>query len=98
MALIGRDEVVLSHIAACEIIRKLRIRSHVLDAVERLWIDGVGKVVKVNKRIVFRRVMSSHRKRAIGTGDAFLIRLPRDAGILEKRGQMIRGRLMVHAR
>ncbi len=51
--------------------------------------DVGGDVVKINERIVPDRVGIGVGQRRVGPGDVFLIRLPRDAGVVEQGDEVV---------
>src|SRR5437899_1377118 len=60
--------------------------------------DVGGDVFKKNERIVPDRVRISVGQRRVGPGDVLLVRLPRDAGVVEQGDEVVGGLEMIDAR
>ena len=97
VAEIGRDEVVLGHVSASDIVGHFGERSDMCDAIGGVWVLIVGDVVKVDKGIVPDSILPAVDQWARRAADILLISLPGDALGLEEGDQMLGRGLGVYA-
>lgn len=97
VAKVRGDEVVSGHRVVGQVGCQLGEGPHVADALGGIGILIGGYIIKVNKRVVLHRIFAGVRKGTNGPGDIFLIGLPGDIRVLQKRHQVLRSVLRVHA-